>query len=179
MAEPNADRPTDDEAARQSVLAADAQAEIEQLKQELATAQDRVLRATAEMENMRRRLQRELEDERRYANLYLLRDLLPVIDNLDRAIAAAEKNPDATGLLEGVRMISQLLRQALVQHHCAEIVALHQPFDPNLHQAILQQPTTDHAPNTVIQVVVPGYQLHDRVVRPAQVIVAQALEPRA
>ena len=112
-------------------------------------------------------------DERlRYANLGLLRDLLPVIDNVDRAIEAAEKNADAAALLEGFKMVSQQLGEVLKRHHCTRIEALHTPFDPNVHHAVMQQPSEEHPANTVLMVTQNGYQLHDRVVRPSQVIVS-------
>lgn len=155
--------------------AEDSSAEIEQLRRELAEAKDRALRNQAEVENVRRRLLRDLDDERRYASMPLLRDLLPVIDNVDRAIAASEGAGESPKLIEGVKMIAVQLRQVLAQHRCTEIEALHKPFDPHLHQAISQQPSAEFPPETVILVAVPGYVLHDRVVRPAQVIVSRAV----
>ena len=136
-------------------------------------ASDRLLRAQAELENYRKRARRELEEERRYANMPLLRDLLPVFDNIQRAIAAAEKTPDASKLLEGVKMVAQNFDLALSRHHCRRIDALGKPFDPAVHEAISQQPSADHPPNTVLMVVQDGFVLHDRVVRPAQVIVSK------
>jgi len=142
------------------------------LEAQLAEAKDRGLRLQAELENQRRRFRREMEDYARHATLPLVRDLLPVIDNLERAIAAAEQSPEAAGLLEGVKMMSQQLARVLEQHDCRKIEALHEPFDPNIHEAIQQQPTGEHPPGTVVHVAQDGYLLHDRVVRPAQVIVA-------
>ena len=149
---------------------------VTSLRVELAAAEDRVLRSRAELENYRKRASRQMEDERRYANLPLMRDLLPVMDNLDRAIEAAEKNQDASSLLEGVKMVAQQFEGVLQQHHCLEIGALGEPFDPHLHEAILQQPSDEHAPGTVTMVTQTGFQLHDRVVRPSQVIVASQPE---
>ncbi len=106
--------------------------------------------------------------------LPLLRELLPVLDNAFRAIAAAEKTPGNGGLLEGFKMIAQGLLGVLERHHCTRIEALHQPFDPAFHEAISQQPSAEYPPNTVIMVVQDGYLLFDRVVRPAQVIVSAA-----
>lgn len=148
--------------------------ELETLRQELEAAKDRALRSQAELENYRKRMRREMEDERRYAQLPLLRDLLPVIDNIGRALQAAGNTPDGTGLLEGVKLVAQQLDGVLTRHHCTRIDALHQPFDPHLHAAILQQPSTEHPAGTVLNVAQEGYQLHDRVVRPAQVIVSTA-----
>jgi molecular chaperone GrpE len=149
-----------------------AAAEMEQLRTDLREAGERVLRAQADFDNYRKRARREIDEERRYANLTLLRDLLPVLDNMQRAIAAAEKTPDASGLLDGIKMVVQNLIGALARHQCTRIEALHKAFDPAFHEAIAQQPSDQFAPNTVIAVAQDGYMLHDRVVRPAQVVVS-------
>lgn len=146
--------------------------EIGKLRTDLDDASDRALRAQAELDNYRKRARRELEDERRYAALPVLRDLLPVLDNMQRAIAAAEQAPSSTSLLDGVRLIAQNLDSALARHDCKRIDALGKPFDPAFHEAISQQPAPDVPPGTVVLVAQDGYTLHDRVVRPAQVIVS-------
>jgi molecular chaperone GrpE len=151
------------------------QGEIESLREELAVAKDRELRVRAELDNYRKRSARELEDSLRYANMPLLRDLLPVLDNLVRTIEAAEKNHDTATLLEGVKMVLQHFEGALSRHDCKPIAAVHQPFDPNLHQAILQQPSAEFPANTVLMETQAGYVLRDRVVRPSQVIVSSAM----
>jgi molecular chaperone GrpE len=160
--------PPSTDAAKPQAVVEDSQ----KLRQELAAAKDRELRVHAELDNDRKRAARELDDHRRYANLSLLRDLLPVLDNVDRAIEAADKNADAAALLEGFKMVSQQLGEVLKRHHCTPIEALHAPFDPNVHHAVMQQPSEEHPANTVLMVTQNGYQLHDRVVRPAQVIVS-------
>jgi molecular chaperone GrpE len=139
---------------------------------ELSAANDRLLRLQAEMQNLRNRTSREIADERRYAALPLLGDLLPVVDNIDRAIEAAEKAGEAENLLEGFRLVKQQLMTTLARHQCELIPAEGQPFDPNFHQAILQQPSADVPAGHVMLVAQTGYKLHDRVVRPAQVIVS-------
>jgi molecular chaperone GrpE len=146
----------------------------EKLRAELAAAKDRELRAHAELDNVRKRAARELDERLRYANLGLLRDLLPVIDNIERAIEAAEKSADAALLLEGFKIVDQQLGEVLNRHHCTRIEALHTPFDPNVHHAVMQQPSEEHPANTVLMVTQNGYQLHDRVVRPSQVIVSKS-----
>jgi molecular chaperone GrpE len=138
---------------------------------QLADCQDRLLRLQAEMENLRRRTAREVADERRYGGLPIVRDLLQALDNVDRAIEAGEKAADATSLLEGVRLVGRQLRSVLDKHDVKPIAAQGEVFDPNLHQAILQQPS-DQPSGTVITVTQEGYQLYDRVVRPSQVIVS-------
>jgi len=149
---------------------------IEALREELEAAKDRALRSQAELENYRKRAVREMQDLHRYANLPLMRDLLPVLDNIDRAIEAAEKTHDTASLLDGVKMVARQFADVFEKHHCTEIEALDQPFDPHLHEAISQQPSDDHPPGTVVMVTQPGFQLHDRVVRPSQVIVSKANE---
>ena len=139
---------------------------------ELAAANDRLLRLQAEMQNLRNRTAREIADERRYAALPVVRELLPVVDNIERAIEAAEKAGEAETLLEGFRLVRQQLLTLLDHHHCERIEALGQPFDPHFHQAILHQPSPEVPPDTVTMVTQQGYTLHDRVVRPAQVIVS-------
>jgi molecular chaperone GrpE len=144
----------------------------QKLRAELAAAKDREMRAHAELDNYRKRAARELDERLRYANLSLLRDLLPVLDNVDRAIEAGEKSADAAALLEGFKIVSQQLGDVLKRHHCTRIEALHAEFDPNVHHAVMQQPSEEHPANTVLMVTQNGYQLHDRVVRPSQVIVS-------
>lgn len=154
------------------VEVAEMASQIHGLEEELGQMKDRALRVQAELENYRKRVARESADQRRYADLPLLREILPVLDNMQRAIEAAEKSGEAPGLLEGFKMVVQQFQTVLERHHCTAIKALHEPFDPNLHEAISQQPTADYAPNTVVYVVQTGYLLHDRVVRPSQVIVS-------
>ncbi|MBN2023485.1 MAG: nucleotide exchange factor GrpE [Pirellulales bacterium] len=156
------------------ILAEEDFAEMAALKSELEDAKDRALRLAAEMENYRKRVARQVEEERRFAHVPLFRDLLPVADNLGRAIEAAEKNSSGAGLLEGVKLVLQQLCAVFEKYDCREIEALHAPFDPNLHQAVSQQPSGEFPPGTVIQVVQAGFQAHDRVVRPSQVIVSAA-----
>ncbi|HXT59783.1 MAG TPA: nucleotide exchange factor GrpE [Pirellulales bacterium] len=153
--------------------------EAEQARRDLDEARDRVLRAQAELDNYRKRARRELDEERRYAALPLLGDLLPVLDNVGRAIQAAEKNSEAGSLVEGVKLVAQQLEGVLGRYHCVRIEALHKPFDPHLHQAIMQQPSAEYPPGTVLQVAQEGYQVYDRVLRPAQVIVSAAADSGA
>lgn len=138
----------------------------------LAAEKNRSLRLQAEMENLRARTAREISEQTRYATLPLIRDLLPVVDNIDRAIEAANQAGDASSLLEGFKMVRQQLITALAQHNCTQIEALGQPFDPQFHAAIMQQASDDVPANDVLLVAQAGYKLHDRVVRPAQVIIS-------
>jgi molecular chaperone GrpE len=153
--------------------------DIDELRAELDQAKDRALRFQAELDNYRKRVSRQMDEERRYAQVPLFRDLLPVLDNVARAVAAAEKAADAASLLEGFRLVAKQLQGVLERHHCTAIQAMHQPFDPHQHEAIMQQPSGDFPPNTVLAVVQAGYRVHDRVVRPAQVIVSRAAPAEA
>src|SRR5262249_44383919 len=125
-----------------------------------------------EMQNLRSRTAREVSDERKYAALPIVRDLLPVIDNINRAIEAAEKAGEADNLLAGFRLVKQQLHTILSNHQVEPIAAENEIFDPTFHQAILQQPSADVPAGQVMMVTQPGYKMHDRVVRPAQVIVS-------
>ena len=144
----------------------------DQLAIDLQEANNRALRAQADLENFRKRSLREMEAQQRFASLPLISDLLPLMHNLDRAIEAAEQQEQSSALLEGVRMVSQQLLSVLEQHHCRQIEAAGTPFDPNLHEAIGKEPSLEHPDGTVTRVARIGYQLHDRVVRPSQVLIS-------
>jgi molecular chaperone GrpE len=149
-------------------------AATEDLRRELSEKQDRLLRALAETENLRRRSQREREDYTRYATESLLRDLLPVLDNLDRALGAARTATNPSGLVEGVELIQRELLRVLERAGVTRYSAVGQPFDPTRHEAIARLVSVEHAPDTVVSETAPGYLLHDRVLRPALVAVAAA-----
>ena len=129
-------------------------------------------RALADLENFRKRVYREMDDERRFQSLPMLKSLLPVFDGLDRAIFAAAQSKKFDDLLNGVQMTVKQLETALAGHGAKSIVALGQQFDPNLHEAISQIPSAEQPPMTVLNDVERGYTLHDRVIRPSKVIVA-------
>ncbi|HRX81558.1 MAG: nucleotide exchange factor GrpE [Planctomycetaceae bacterium] len=145
---------------------------IESLQEQLKQANDRVLRAQAELENFRKRARRDLEEQRQYANLPLVSDLIPAFDNLDRAVEAAEQNENATGLLEGVKMVAVQIHSILQQYNCRRVPAVGGEFDPNVHEAIAQEPSEDVPAGNITREVRVGYQLHDRVIRPSQVMVS-------
>jgi molecular chaperone GrpE len=146
--------------------------EVLAIEQELATERDRNLRLRAELENVRSRSSREISENLRYAALPLVRDILPVVDNIDRALEAATKAGESGPLVEGFRMVRQLLINTLAQHNVREIPAQGELFDPQFHAAILQQPSADVPAGHVMLTAQAGYQLHDRVIRPSQVIVS-------
>jgi len=146
---------------------------VKVLEKALQDEKDRVLRLYAELDNVRRRASRELLDERQYSGMEIIRAILPVMDNLQRALEAAAQNSEGDPLFEGVKMIYQQMTDVLNKNHCTRIEALNQPFDPNFHEAISQMPNPDVDENTVIYVTQEGYLLHDRVVRPTQVVVSK------
>jgi molecular chaperone GrpE len=145
----------------------------ESLERQVRDAEDRALRAQAELENFRKRSRREHEDALRYREMDLLRDLLPVLDTVQRAIEASEKTADVDALRSGFRMTAQQIEKLLDAHGCKTIETDGRPFDPTVHDAILQQMVPGVSAGTIVGVASRGYRLHDRVVRPAQVIVAQ------
>ncbi len=169
MTEPNETTQPFDENAE----ATDLTMELDAIRVELQDANDRVLRSQAEFENYRKRAQREMADDRKYASLPVIRDMLAVADNLDLAIQAAEKDAGASKLLDGVRMVVALFNNVLEQHQCTKIGGEGLPFDPNRHEAVMQEPSAELPAGMVTRIVRSGYQLHDRVIRPAQVFVSK------
>jgi molecular chaperone GrpE len=134
-------------------------------------------RTQADFENYRKRAQRDLDQERRYLHSTFAQDLLPVLDNLDRATAAAKQAGESGPLVQGVTLVQQQLLDMLRRHGVTRIDALGQPFDPNRHQAVMQQPSGEQPPGTVLQVLEDGFMIHDRVLRPAGVVVSTAAAP--
>lgn len=132
-----------------------------------------VLRARAELENFRKRMQRDSEQQLKYANVPLVRDLVEVVDNLNRALEAASNDTtNSAALRDGVGMVLSQLGTVLGKYGCKPIESVGQEFDPNIHEAIAQMPSDEHVAGRVAQEVAAGYLLHDRVVRPSSVIVS-------
>jgi molecular chaperone GrpE len=141
-----------------------------ELTRELAEWKDRALRAAAELENFRKRAASEAQTARKYANEGLLYDLLPVIDNFQRAVDAAEKTPNLEALKSGVDLIYRQFNEVLEKVGLEPIEAVGQPFDPNVHQAVMQvEPEDGQEPHVVVEELRPGYRFHDRVLRPSMV----------
>ncbi len=150
---------------------------VEDLLRKLAEAEKRVLMAEAEKDNFRKRVKQDYEIQLRYANLSMMQDLLPVRDNLERALSAAADSGESAGLREGVAMVAKLLADTLAKYHCVPIAALGEVFDPNYHEAIQQTPSQQYPAGSVALEVTTGYRLHERVVRPSQVIVSTGPAP--
>ncbi len=149
-------------------------AEGDDLRRQLDDRQDKLLRALAETENVRRRAQRDREDYVKYAAESLLKDLVPVLDNLDRALAAARAKDDSAGVVEGVELIQRELLRVLERAGVTRYSAVGQRFDPTRHEAIARIVSPSQPADTVITETAPGYLLHGRVLRPAMVAVAAA-----
>lgn len=153
------------------------QAELDQARSEAKAHQEQYLRTLADMENLRKRTQREKEELGKFANENILREILPVIDNLERAVEHAEQaemGETGAGLLEGVQMTLVQFSQVLDRFGVKPVESLGQTFDPALHQAMGQFETEDYPANAVAQQLQKGYQLNDRLLRPAMVMIAKA-----
>ena len=171
-AAPEEEPVAEDEAAAADPLAEQA-ARIAELEAEVETLRAERLRALADVENMRRRAERERQETARYGAAALARDMLGVADNLSRALASGPE-AGAAGLLEGVQLVERELGAALARHHIARIEAEGARFDHNRHQAMFEVETAEAEAGAVVQVVQDGYLLHDRLLRPALVGVAKA-----
>jgi len=153
------------------------------LMAERDSLKDQLLRALADVENMRRRTERELETARKYSHTGFARDLVGAIDNLARAIDAAPKADDeaagesVSALITGLEMSWTEIQATMERHGIKQISPLGEKFDYNLHQAMFEMPNADQPPGTVVEVVQHGYVLHDRLLRPAMVGVAKAVDP--
>ena len=150
---------------------------IAQLQEEVAAARDATLRAQADAQNAKRRAEQDVEKARKFALEQFTRDLLPVVDNLERALEAAPADDDAVKpFAEGVELTLKSLLDALAKFNI-EVVEPHgEPFDPNLHQAMSMVENDDVEPNSVLAVMQKGYTLNGRLLRPAMVMVSKAAE---
>lgn len=151
---------------------------VGQLEAEVAQYKDQALRALAEAENTRRRAQREIEDNSKYAVANIARDVLGVADNLRRALEAIPPEARAADdklekFASGVELTERELLSAFERHGIKRVDPLGQPFDHNFHQAVMQVDTSDQPANTVVQVLQPGYTIHGRLLRPAMVAVSK------
>ena len=145
---------------------------VDLLEQQVAEFRDRELKAQAELENFRKRLLRDTEQQLKYALVPFVRDLLEVVDNLNRATEAATASGSTDSLVSGVKLVQSQLTTVLGKHDCRPIVSIGQTFNPYHHQAISQQPSTEFATGIVMYETSVGYILHDRVIRPSMVIVS-------
>src|SRR4051794_33636671 len=149
--------------------------EYDRLKAERDALYERLARAQADFQNSRKRLEAEADQRLQYANANLIKSLLPVIDNLERAMSVDMAKADAQSIIKGLQVLIDQFNKVLKGAH-VEVIAPEpgEPFDPTRHEALMQQPTDKYGPNTVTQLLQKGYVLRDRTIRPAQVAVSKA-----
>jgi molecular chaperone GrpE len=155
-----------------------AEAQLAGMEAEIAGLKDKFIRAHAEMDNLRKRTEREKADTSKYAISRFAGDVLAVADNLQRALAAfgeagSEPDPQTTALIEGVELTESELSKALERHGVRKIESLGTIFDPNFHQAVMEEENKELAAGTVLRVFQEGYQIGERVLRPSMVVVAR------
>lgn len=147
--------------------------EFEALKQEKDDLYHRLLRVQAEYDNFRKRTQKEKEADRKYKSQSIVTELLPVVDNFERALQVEVKDESAKSVVEGLNMVYRQLKDALQKEGVEEIKTEGEVFDPHLHQAVMQVEDEQYESNTVVEELQKGYKLKDRVIRPAMVKVNQ------
>jgi len=141
---------------------------------------DRVLRITAEFENYKKRMERETNDFRKFANESLIKDILPIVDNLERALEIPDGNNEKAlqAMREGVQMTLKGLLNSLEKFGVVPIESLDKPFDPNFHQAVMQKESEGHSENMVSEEFQKGYMMRDRLLRPAMVVVSKKADSK-
>lgn len=173
-AAPTSARVVEAPAAEAPAAEAPAEDPLEVARAEARRTREQMLRIAADFDNFRKRARRETEDSARRAKEDILRELLPVFDNLERAVGHAEQAADATAVATGVKIVLKQFVDTLAKLGVARINALGQPFDPNVHEAIQQLESAELSPGTVLAEVVPGYQWGERLLRASMVVVAKA-----
>jgi len=149
------------------------EAALKKAEEEIATLKDEKLRLHAETENFKRRITKEKADFQKYSDEKTVAQLLPVIDNLERAVAHAKEAGETGALLEGVEMTLALFAQMLEKMGITTVEAVGEAFDPQRHEAVQQIESADHEPNVVVSEFQKGYMLHERLIRPAMVVVSR------
>ncbi|MCY9592541.1 nucleotide exchange factor GrpE [Paenibacillus chitinolyticus] len=147
-------------------------AELDELRKAAEESQQRLLRAQADFDNFRRRTRQEKEEFAKYASLKLIEQMLPVIDNFDRALVSSRETQDFEALTKGIEMVYRQLDQVMTQEGLTPIEAVGQPFNPEFHQAIMQVESDEHEEGIVVEEVQKGYMLKDKVIRPSMVKVS-------
>ncbi|MGY3915260.1 nucleotide exchange factor GrpE [Aeromonas australiensis] len=167
----------DSEVTAEQARIAELEAQLEAAQQASAEERERAIRAVAEMENLRRRAAQDVEKAHKFALEKFAGELLPVLDNLERAIELADKENDALKpMIEGVELTLKSMQSSVAKFGLVALDPTNQAFDPNAHQAMSMVPSADVAPNTVIAVMQKGYELNGRVIRPAMVMVSKAAD---
>ncbi len=167
----------DSEVTAEQARIAELEAQLEAAQQASLEERERAIRAVAEMENHRRRAAQDVEKAHKFALEKFAGELLPVLDNLERAIELADKENEALKpMIEGVELTLKSMQSGVAKFGLVALDPINQPFDPNAHQAMSMIPSADVAPNTVIAVMQKGYELNGRVIRPAMVMIAKAID---
>lgn len=167
----------DSEVTAEQARIAELEAQLEAAQQASLEERERAIRAVAEMENHRRRAAQDVEKAHKFALEKFAGELLPVLDNLERAIELADKENEALKpMIEGVELTLKSMQSGVAKFGLVALDPTNQPFDPNSHQAMSMIPSADVAPNTVIAVMQKGYELNGRVIRPAMVMIAKAID---
>jgi molecular chaperone GrpE len=151
--------------------------QLEEAQQEAAQERDRQLRLSAEFENYKKRMNRQMDEFRKYANEALLKDLLSVVDNLERALSTSGEDSGESikgSLIEGVEMTLNEILKILTKFNVTPIKSLEKPFDPVFHEAVMQEESDEQPENMVINEFQKGYLIHDRLLRPSMVVVSKA-----
>lgn len=148
--------------------------DIASLEASLEAEKDRFIRLSAEFDNYRKRKQREIDEFKKFANETVFKQFLPVVDNLERAMNSAENTQDLNMLLEGVKLTHKEILKVFQTFNVQQVEAENHLFDPNFHQAVTQKETDEVPENTVTDVLQTGYLLHDRLIRPAMVVVSKS-----
>lgn len=156
---------------------AELEAKLESAQQEAQEAHDRFLRVSADFENYKKRLTREMEDFRKYANESLIKLLLPVVDNLERALdSVIDNKPADDPIAAGVQLTLTEILKIFEKFHVKPIESLEKPFDPGFHQAVMQEEADNHPDLTVLKELQKGYLMHGKLIRPSMVVVSKKKE---
>ena len=167
----------DSEVTAEQARIAELEAQLEAAQQASLEERERAIRAVAEMENLRRRAAQDVEKAHKFALEKFAAELLPVLDNLERAIELADKENDTLKpMIEGVELTLKSMQSGVAKFGLVALDPTNQPFDPNAHQAMSMVPSADVAPNTVSAVMQKGYELNGRVIRPAMVMVSKSAD---
>jgi molecular chaperone GrpE len=171
VSDESSDTPAEEPAG--SVAASGPEAELAKIREERDRLKDQLLRTAADFDNFRKRTVKDLAEEKRRAKEDVIRELLPVIDNLERAVSASASASDVTAVIEGIRMVLKLFEDQASRLGLTKVKTVGERFDPAIHDAIQQVETDEHPAGTVITEVVAGFRLGDKLVRPAMVVVAR------
>jgi molecular chaperone GrpE len=150
------------------------EAKLDESETKYNEAYDRLLRATADFENQKKRSEKQMDGFRKFANESIIKELLSLTDNLERALSVTDSKDECEKVFEGVNLIYKDILKVLENNNTKSIDALEKPFDPAFHQAVLQEETDEFPEGVVIKELQKGYLLHDRLVRPSMVVVSKA-----